>query len=133
MDVWPFWPVRGAILNGSIRPGIMHNTAMSPADIQGRAEMRTCLEPSPDENADLVTKIMRLRAGIGDGLNDFEFTEFLKSRLVESENGFQALCFSEGCVTFSVPAQKPADWYAANCRIGQVKEIIARDIATQHR
>ena len=34
--------------------------------------------------ANLVSAAMHLRCSIGDGLNDFEFTEFIKSRLAPS-------------------------------------------------
>ena len=93
-----------------------------------------CAELSPVSNASgLVTQAMKLRSCIGDGLNDFEFTEFIKSKLGQSQDGFGILSFSEGCLTVSVPAQKPADWYGEKCAIARTKEDAARAIAERHQ
>ena len=83
--------------------------------------------------ADLISAAMRLRCSIGDGLNDFEFTEFIKSRLAPSSDGFGVLSFSEGCLTLSVPPQNSANWYGDKCAIAQPKEDAARAIADRHQ
>ena len=83
--------------------------------------------------ADLVSAAMHLRCSIGDGLNDFEFTEFIKSRLPSSNDGFGILSFSEGCLTLSVPPQDPTNWYGDKCAIARPKEDRARTIADRHQ
>jgi hypothetical protein len=96
----------------------------------GTLEKTKCL---PDTRVDLVTELMRFRASIGDGLNEVELTEFLKSRLpAPDENGFSILCISNGHVTFGVPPQDPATWYGEPCSISAAKEKLAEEIAEKH-
>lgn len=87
----------------------------------------------PDTQIDLVTELMHLRARIGDGLNEDELTEFLKSRLSAPDgNGFFFLSISGGCVTFGVPPQDLGSWYGENCTVAPEKEAIAQKIAEAH-
>jgi hypothetical protein len=97
------------------------------------AETMCELSPVIRSAADLVSAAMHLRCSIGDGLNDFEFTEFIKSRLPSSSDGFGILSFSEGCLTLSVPEQQPANWYGEKCAIARPKEDSARAIADRHQ
>jgi hypothetical protein len=77
---------------------------------------------------------MRLRASIGDGLNELEMAAFLKYRLSAPDaNGFRFLAISNGYVTFGVPSQDLAAWYGESCTIAPAKEATARKIAEQHR
>lgn len=97
----------------------------------GSAPEKGC---APDTRVDLVTELMRYRASIGDGLNDDELTEFLKSRLpAPDENGFCVQCYSNGNVTFSVPPQDAALWYGEHCTISTGKEKLAKEIAEKHQ
>jgi hypothetical protein len=97
------------------------------------AETMRELSAETHNAADLVSAAMHLRCCIGDGLNDFEFTEFIKSRLPPTPDGFNILCFSEGCLTLSVPPQNPARWYGDKCAIARPKEDAARTIADRHQ
>jgi len=99
---------------------------MSPETIR---EVPSALTPA----ADLASAAMRLRCCIGDGLNDFEFSEFIKSRLAPSADGFSILSFSEGCFTLSVPRQDTRQWYGEKCAIARPKEDQARAIADRHQ
>ncbi len=106
----------------------MHNTTTHMP-----AETTRQISPTINTVADLVSAAMRLRCNIGDGLNDFEFSEFIKSRLAPTKDGFGILCFSEGCLTLSVPPQNSANWYGDNCAIAHPKEDVARAIAGRHQ
>jgi hypothetical protein len=65
-------------------------------------------------------------------LNDAEFTELLRRRIPGGPDGFSILCFSDGCLTLSVPDQKLDDWYPKDSWITPKKEEIARMIAEKH-
>jgi hypothetical protein len=100
---------------------IATNTTQPPADV------------ASDIQVDLLTELMHLKAGVGDGLNEVELTEFLKSRLpAPDENGFRFLCLSGGCVTFGVPPQNRATWYGESCTLAAEKEALAHKIAEAH-
>src|SRR5688572_14844929 len=106
----------------------MHTTA-TPMP----AETICPVSPVISSAANLVSAAMHLRCSIGDGLNDFEFTEFIKSRLAPSADGFGILSFSDGCLTISVPPQNSASWYGEKCAIARSKEDAARVIADRHQ
>jgi hypothetical protein len=91
-----------------------------------------CSEASKGGNS-LVGQVMRLRACIGDGLNDFEFTAFAKAKLTADKDGFQVLTFMEGGLTFIVPRQDLAKWYGEKCAIARTQEERAREIAERHQ
>ena len=109
----------------------MHTTG-TPMSVETMREVSPVL-PVIQNAADLVSAAMRLRCSIGDGLNDFEFTEFIKSRLPSSSDGFGILSFSEGCLTLSVPFQSCANWYGEECKIAGPKDVAAREIADRHQ
>ena len=110
----------------------MESWIAKPEVIRG-SWLHTCQAPALDESVDIVTQIMRLRACVGDGLNDLELTEFLKLHVPTSPDGFSVLCFSQGAVTFAVPRQDLSGWYGENCTIAPQKESLAAAIADQHR
>jgi hypothetical protein len=80
----------------------------------------------------LLEAIKTLRASVGDGLNDDEFTRLLRQSALPTEAGFDFLSYSDGCVTLTVPRQDPADWYPEEGWIRPAKEEIARAIAEKH-
>lgn len=100
------------------------------------ADMRQILSPcngsrqAPVPN--LVAEAMQLKTLVGDGLDDSELTELLKSKL-SPVDGFRILCFSHGKLTLGVPAQGGTGWFGSTGTIAPAKEAVARTIADQHR
>ena len=92
----------------------------------------SCASASNDGSS-LVRQVMRLRACIGDGLNDFEFTEFAKTKLAADKSGFQVLAFIDGSLTFVVPPQDLTKWYGEKCAVAPKQEVRAREIAQRHQ
>ena len=78
---------------------------------------------------DLLERIISGRATMGDGLNDEELTLLLRQEALPSEAGFTFVSLCDGCATFRVPAQDPADWYPERGWIAPKKEALARAIA----
>ena len=95
-------------------------------------DSRTC-NAAMHEGSSLVTQVMRLRACVGDGLNDFEFTALAKSKLSADKNGFQMLSLIEGNLTLNVPQQDVVKWYGDKCAIALTQEERARQIAERHQ
>jgi hypothetical protein len=85
------------------------------------------------QGASLLETIKAVRATVGDGLNDDEFTRLLRQTTLLNEAGFGFLSFSGGFVTLSVPTQDKADWYPKSGWITQEKERLAKAIAEKHR
>lgn len=82
--------------------------------------------------AHLLDAIKSIKASVGDGLNDFEFTRFLQNTALPIEEGFTFLCYSDKFLTFSVPAQDLANWHPETGWINPQKELIARAIAKKY-
>jgi hypothetical protein len=101
-------------------------------EIRGREFSPNC-NPAWTEGAGLVMQIMRLRACVGDGLNDSEFTAFAKTKLSADKNGFQMLSLIEGNLTLLVPSQDLGKWYGEKCAIARGQEERAREIAERHQ
>jgi hypothetical protein len=96
-------------------------------------EFSTNCNAAWNDDGGIVTRIMRLRACIGDGLNDFEFTAFAKSKVSADKNGFQILSFIEGNLTLLAPSQDLARWYGEKCAIARSLDERARQIAERHQ
>jgi hypothetical protein len=77
----------------------------------------------------LLETIRQLRSQVGDGLDDDEFTFFLQKQKLPAEAGFGFLCFHDGCVTLSVPAQDDPSWHPANGWIPPAKEQVGLRLA----
>lgn len=106
-------------------------TTDNPRAAQGPST-QICASAS-DDGFSLITQVMRLRACIGDGLNDFEFTAFAKSNLSPDKNSFQMLSLIEGNLTLTVPPQDLGKWYGDKCAIARTQEERARQIAERHQ
>jgi hypothetical protein len=78
---------------------------------------------------DLLEGIISLRANVGDGLTDDELTRLLLHEALPSECGFTFVSLSDGCATFRVPPQDPANWYPEKGWIAPEKESLAKVIA----
>jgi hypothetical protein len=83
-------------------------------------------------NRHLLDTIGAIRASVGEGLNDDEFTRLLLKRALLTEAGFVFLSLSEGFVTLSVPEQDLASWYPEKGWITAEKERIAGAIAQKY-
>jgi hypothetical protein len=77
----------------------------------------------------LLERIISLRVTVGDGLNDEELTLLLRQEALPSEAGFTFVSLFDGCATFSVPPQNPANWYPEKGWIAPEKEALAKVIA----
>ncbi|MGD1018265.1 MAG: hypothetical protein ABSA12_02990 [Verrucomicrobiia bacterium] len=77
----------------------------------------------------LLERIFSLRATVGDGLTDDELTHLLRQEGLPSEYGFTFVFLSDGCATFSVPPQDPANWYPEKAWIAPNKEALAKIFA----
>lgn len=80
----------------------------------------------------LLDRIVAVRASVGDGLNDYEFTRLLQRTALPTEADFVFLSFSDGFATLTVPQQDLANWYPDRGWIVAEKERIARAIAEKH-
>ncbi|MDB6022465.1 MAG: hypothetical protein JWQ04_2322 [Pedosphaera sp.] len=80
----------------------------------------------------LLDTIRTIRAEVGDGLTDEEFTRLLHQMELPVESGFGFLCYCDRFVTLSVPRQQLADWYPENGWIMPAKESNARNIAEKY-
>jgi hypothetical protein len=98
--------------------------------------MNTSSTPSPEATTEsgthLLDGIRTLRASVGVGLNDDEFTRLLERTPPPTEAGFAFLSFSDGFVTLTVPPQNLANWYPEKGWIVPEKERVARAIADKH-
>jgi len=81
---------------------------------------------------DLLDAIKTIRAEVGDGLSDQEFSRLLQQTELPVESGFAFLCYCDRFVTLSVPPQQLANWYPAQGWIVPAKEKIAREIAEKY-
>src|SRR5258708_10539442 len=81
----------------------------------------------------LLDTIRTIRAEVGDGLNDDEFTRLLQSMELPTEAGFAFLSYCDWFVTLSVPLQPLANWYPEKGWLMPAKERIARTIAEKYR
>ena len=86
----------------------------------------------PSDPAAILEAVLQLRESVGDGLNDAEFTHFIREKLNCSRSAFSILSCAEGFLTFNVPEQDPADWYSAGHWIAPDKESIAREVAGRY-
>ena len=84
------------------------------------------------QSTDLLEVIKDIKASVGDGLNDDEFTRLLQQSALPTEAGFGFLSYSDRYVTFSVPPQGPAKWYPEKGWIMAKKEKAAREIAQKY-
>lgn len=80
----------------------------------------------------LLGTIRTIRAEVGDGLSDDEFTQLLQQMELPAEAGFKFLCYCDRFVTLGVPHQNPANWYPEDGWIMPDKERIARAIAEKY-
>lgn len=80
----------------------------------------------------LLDCIRAIRVEIGDGLNNEEFTRFLRQAELPVESGFAFLSFCDRFAMLSVPRQKLADWYPEKGWISPAKEKIAKAIADKY-
>lgn len=87
---------------------------------------------SRERKLDLLETVRRLKASLGDGLNEAEFNRFLQARNLPLEEGFGFLCFCDGCVTLSVPAQDENSWHPQAGWVGRSKEKTAEEFAEKH-
>jgi hypothetical protein len=120
---------------GSFSFEIVHTglTPMSTDTFRPAQEFSTNCNAAMHQSSSLVTQVMHLRACVGDGLNDFEFTAFAKSKLSADRNGFQMLSLIEGNLTLIVPQQDVRKWYGEKCAIARTQEERARQIAERHQ
>ena len=89
-------------------------------------------EISDQRKPSLLETIRRIRARVGDALEDQEFTFFLLRQDLPAEAGFSFLCFHDGCVTLTVPPQDLAAWHPPIGWINPAKESIGVQIAEKH-
>jgi hypothetical protein len=80
----------------------------------------------------LLDSIRAVRASVGDGLNDDEFTRLLRQAPLPTEAGFAFLSFSAGFATLMVPRQELTHWYPDHGWILESKERVARGIAEKY-
>jgi hypothetical protein len=80
----------------------------------------------------LLDTIRAIRARVGDGLNDDEFTRLLHQAGLPVESGFAFLSYCDRFVTLKVPPQQPSDWYPDKGWVTAAKERIARKIAEKY-
>jgi hypothetical protein len=77
----------------------------------------------------ILDNIISLRGAVGEGLNDEELTFLLRQQALPSEAGFTFVSLFDGCATFNVPPQNPANWYPEKGWIAPEKESLAKAIA----
>jgi len=91
-----------------------------------------CGDANSSSGTHLLDAIRRLRANVGDGLNDHELTRLLRETFLPTEAGFAFLSLADRLVTLSVPPQDPANWYPEQGWIAAKKERIARRVAKKY-
>ena len=85
-----------------------------------------------DEMAHALERLIELRASVGDGLNDSEFTHLVAPQLELEEEGFSIVGFFDGWVTLRTPRQDPNRWYAKEQWLAEDKEAIASRISKKY-
>jgi hypothetical protein len=87
---------------------------------------------SSERSTHLLNCIRAFRTCVGDGLNDFEFTQLLGQSGLPSEAGFEFVSYCERFVTLSVPKQEDACWFPEKGWILPEKEKLARTLAEKY-
>lgn len=85
------------------------------------------------ELAAIVEHILQLKASVGDALNEREFSQLIGASTAPFHSLFRPICYSEGCVMFSVPPQDAAEWYGESSWLAPAKEAVAQRIANDFR
>jgi hypothetical protein len=80
----------------------------------------------------LLDIIRLIRARVGDGPDDDEFTRLLKQTELPHEAGFAFLSYGNRFAMLSVPQQNLANWYPETGWIRAEKETIASAIAEKY-
>ncbi|MDB6112772.1 MAG: hypothetical protein JWR69_4522 [Pedosphaera sp.] len=86
----------------------------------------------PKSGEHLLDAIRAIRARVGDGLNDDEFTRLLHQSDLPIESGFSFLSYCDRFVTLKVPRQQLSDWYPEKGWVVPAKEKLARTIAEKY-
>jgi hypothetical protein len=98
----------------------MNNPSPATADVA----------PKPGKH--LLDAIRTIRARVGDGLNDDEFTRLLHQAEMPIESGFAFLSYCDRFVTLKVPRQQLSNWYPQRGWVVPAKEKLARTIAEKY-
>lgn len=78
-----------------------------------------------------LDELLQLKASVGDGLNDQEFTRLAFATLPDPAAEFSFISFSNSFVTFAVPPQRTEAWCATHRWIAEEKEELARQIGAE--
>jgi len=89
-------------------------------------------DSTSDEMAHALERLIELRASVGDGLNDSEFTHLVESQLELEEEGFSIVGFFEDWVTLRTPRQDSTRWYGKDHWLTEDKEAIASRISKKY-
>lgn len=96
--------------------------------------MDTTIAAPASATAGLLETVTKIRAEIGDALDNEEFTVFIASKKLPAECGFRFMCFHDDWVTLHVPPQNETQWHDEAGRwIPPAQEQLAKTIAKKHK
>lgn len=117
-------------MRGVIRRWAQNFSMKSKGAVEERGTVPVDERPEAARHA--LERLIELRTSVGDGLNDYEFTQLVAPEFFLDEEGFSMVCFSDGWVTLRTPPQDLSAWYSESGWLSDAKEAIAVRVAAKY-